>query len=79
MDVEHCTVHTVYLGPKIRVEIHAKHVLFTVKQYLFLSIAKQGEYQRSRKLPSHHKYILTLAAIITILELRDTTRNSHSS
>jgi len=61
----------VYLGSKIKVEIHAKHVHFTVKEYLFLSIAKQCEYQRSRKLPSHHKCILTLAAIITISEFRD--------
>jgi len=40
--------------------------------HLFLSIAKHCEYQRSRKLPSHHKCTQSLAAIITISELRDT-------
>lgn len=74
----YCT-YPVYLGPKIKIKIHTKHVHFTVKQYLFLSITKQGEYQRSRKVLSHHKCILTLAAITTISELRDTIRNSHSS
>ena len=73
------STYPVYLRPKIKVEIHTKHVHFTVKQCLFLSIIKQGEYQRSRKLRSHQKCILTLAAIITISELRDTIRNSHSS
>lgn len=62
------------LGPKIEVKIHAKHVHFTVKQYLLLSVAKQCESQRSMKQPSQQKCALTLSAIITISELRRYTQ-----